>query len=97
MLEAYERLVPGSAKRIVDWSDIDIRHAHAMEKVVLEAVTTERRRGQVCAVVVCAVACATAGYCAHMGATLAASIIGGSTIVGVVAAFLGSRWGGGSR
>ena len=91
MLEAYERLCPGSAQRIMKWVDDERDHMREMERTTVSLVAAERRRGQMCAVAVCLAAFAAAGWCAYVGAGAAASIIGGSTVVGLVVAFLGVR------
>jgi uncharacterized membrane protein len=91
ILSGYDQLVPGSAKRIMDWAERDLEHNRTMETTLLQVVSTERRRGQYCAVAVCTLAFSAASYCAYVGATTAAAIIGGTTVVSLVIAFLGSR------
>lgn len=91
VLEAYDRISPGAAQRILQWAEDDLTHARAMEREVLRTISVERRRGQICAVIVCLGAFGAAGWCAYVGATAAAAIIGGTTVVGLVAAFLRTR------
>jgi uncharacterized membrane protein len=91
LLSGYEQLVPGAAQRIMDWAERDLEHNRAMETTLVQVVSAERKRGQYCAVVVCLLAFSAASYCAYVGATTAAAIIGGTTVVSLVIAFLGSR------
>ncbi len=91
LLEAYERLCPGAAARIMQWAEDDLTHSRVMERSVLETVSRERKRGQICALIACVAAFGAAAYCAHAGAFVAAGVIGGATVVGLVAAFVGAR------
>lgn len=91
LLSGYDQLVPGAAQRIMDWAERDLEHTRTMEINLLNTVSAERKRGQICAVIVCCSAFIAAGYCAFVGAFVAAGIIGGTTVVGLVIAFLGGR------
>ncbi len=46
MLEAYERVVQGSARRILDRMERESDHRHYMERTKLEAGVSAQRRGQ---------------------------------------------------
>lgn len=89
ILEGYDRVQPGTAARILNWAETDQTHQREMEKLALEAFRLERKRSQIFAFGSCVVLCATAAACAFAGAHAAAGVIGGTTVVGIVIAFLG--------
>lgn len=47
MLEAYERILPGAAKRIFDRLERQVEHRHWAEKAKLQADIAAQRKGQV--------------------------------------------------
>ncbi len=73
-------------------------HRHEMDKKLFNAqldynnkTFTERKFGQVCASMISLAAFATAGYLGYIGHQAAACIVGGGTIVSIVAIFVTGR------
>ena len=91
VLEGYERVVPGAARRILDMAEADARHQHMLETSALQAMGRETLLGQLFALVVTLSAFATVAYLGHLGHPTAASVVGGTTIVGLVSAFVAGR------
>ncbi len=46
VLEGYERVVPGAARRILDMAEADARHQHMLETSALQAMGRETLLGQ---------------------------------------------------
>jgi len=94
-LEHYERISPGLSDRIVRMAEAEAQHRRLLERHEQDFLVAdgeqdrkERKRGQVFALVIAVIALACSTGCAVYGATVVASIIGGTTIVGLVTAFI---------
>ncbi len=88
VLEGYERLVPGAAERILVMAESDSRHQQQIEFAALRAAEAEVKRGQIFGFVIGLVAlCASVGALA-LGSPVVAGVIGGTTVVGLVSAFI---------
>lgn len=66
-------------------------HQKYREKTAMHLKSKEKRRSQYFAMATVILAFSTSTACAYMGATIAAAIIGGSTVVGLVAVFITGR------
>jgi len=91
VLAGYEQVLPGSAERIVRMAEKNQDHQITIETKVLNAKRSEIHAGQACAVLVVFAAFAMTGYAPYLAESVAASGIGGSTVVGLAAVFLGER------
>lgn len=91
LLAQYDQIAPGAAARIMNWAEEDLAHSRSMEREVLRTIAAERKRGQLSALSVAVIALASATVCAYLGAQVAAGIIGGTTVVGLVVAFIGGK------
>jgi len=87
ILEQYDHLLPGAAERILSMAENDASHQRDIEITALNAQARENRRGQYCGVFVVVIAFATAIVALSLGHPTAASVIGGTTVVGLATAF----------
>jgi len=91
ILRGYDQVIPGAAERILEMAEADQRHTHEMEARAQKRVFAERKRGQIFALVVSLGAFTAAAVMSYFGAEKAAMVLSGSTIVGLVSAFITGR------
>lgn len=91
VLDGYENICPGAAERIIAMAEREAEHSHLMDKEAMQNKSDEVKRGQTFALVVTLAAFAAACVCAYVGAEKAAVTIGGTTVVGLVTAFIVGR------
>jgi uncharacterized membrane protein len=93
-LERIERLAPGATERIIAMVEKQQEHRTQWENKAREAHSEERRRAQLYALVFALCGLATALVFGILNQPTAATVIGSTTIGGVVASFiLGVRGG----
>jgi uncharacterized membrane protein len=90
-LKDYDLVLPGLAKRIVDMAEKEQTHRHETEAVVIRKDYSERKTGQVLGFIIGIAALGVALWLGLDGETAVASIIGGTTVLGLVSAFIISR------
>jgi len=97
-LRLYEEALTGAAERIVAMAEAeqrerfrreDFRHEEAM--IAARNAYVAERRGQICALVSALCLISGAVVCVVLGAPWVGAALAGTTLVGVVASFLG-RW-----
>ena len=66
-LAGYERVVPGSADRILRLTEDQVKHRRDLERMVVETSTTVERRGQWLAFFIMLAAIAVGGWLIHDG------------------------------
>src|SRR5690606_26344451 len=91
LLQAYEDVCPGAAERIIALAEKEQSFGHQITGAALDAESKQNRRGQVCAVIVALSAFACAGFLGFVGAHASAAIVGGTTVVSLVTAFVVGR------
>lgn len=98
-LEKFEQILPGAADRILQLTEREQAAAHkAHEKdqefrdELLEANREDNRFRQVIALIALFFCLSASVGLAALGAVVAAGIVGGTTVVGVIASFLGSHF-----
>ena len=91
ILEQYEKLLPGSADRILAMAENESRHQKEIEMSAITLQAKENRRGQYFGVIVTALAFVTASVALFLDHPAAASVIGGTTVVGLAAAFIAGK------
>ena len=91
VLEGYERLIPGAAERLISLVEADTKHLQDLEKSAQNADISSFRLGQVLGFTIVLVALSVAAFCAYLGHEWPASIIGGTTVVGLAYAFVLGR------
>src|SRR5437762_347916 len=87
-LEAIERIVPGSGKRLLEEFAQETEHRRSLERLAQEAEIAFRFRGQLFGFFVCLAAFGVAGFAAYNQEPWIGSIVGGTTIVGLVSIFV---------
>jgi len=88
ILANYERVLPGLADRIVGMAERQSAHRQELEKAAVLGEQQRAGRGQSCALIVALCGLVVAGLCGFSGQQVAASIIGGIDLVGLVGVFI---------
>ena len=91
VLEGYERIVPEAAEHLISLVEADAKHQQEIEITALRAEISGYRLGQGLGFTIATIALLVSGVCAYFGHEWPASIIGGSTVVGLVYAFVLGR------
>ncbi|MCF8111204.1 MAG: DUF2335 domain-containing protein [Desulfobacteraceae bacterium] len=91
ILRQYDEILPGAAERILSMAESESEHQKDMDKTAIHLKSQENKRGQIFALITVILAFSTATACAYLGATTPAGIIGGTTVVGLVAVFITGR------
>ena len=90
-LEEFERIVPGSAKAIIDEWETEAAHRRKYELRALSFQGIEQIGGRLLGFIFAVVALGVTVYLAQIGAEWAASIVGAGTIGSVVLALISGR------
>lgn len=93
ILARYNQIIPGAAERILRMAEDDALHQRQMEQVALTARAREAARGQHYGLIIGVAALATSIVALLAGLEQAASVIGGTTVVGLVTVFVVGRLG----
>jgi uncharacterized membrane protein len=91
ILIQYNQAVPGAADRIIAMAEHDSAHLQTMERMTLTAFYQERRLGQILGFCIAAMFLAASVYLAINGHEVAASVLGGTTLVSLVSIFVVGR------
>ena len=89
--EQYDRVLPGTAERIINAFDEERKYRHEISKTVVSIEKEKGVRAQRFAFLIALAAFITGGFCAYIGQLWPASVIGGSGAAMIVASFLGAR------
>ncbi|QWR76163.1 DUF2335 domain-containing protein [Candidatus Magnetomonas plexicatena] len=94
-LQEYEKVMPGLAERIVLLVENEQKHKHkidddvmSLNKDVINIESKERRLGQIFGIIIGLAGLIASVICASFQAQTTASIIGGTTVVGLVTVFV---------
>lgn len=87
-LAKYNEIIPNGAERIMQMAERTQAHQHLMEVTALGAHKSESGRGQIFALFIAIASLLVSAYAMFLGLEGAAMIIGGTTVVGLVAAFI---------
>lgn len=87
IMEGYEEISPGAANRILKMAEKQQAHRHQMENNMLSAAASKDKRGQWFAGALAIIALASATFLGYHDKTFVASIIGGTTIIGLCGIF----------
>ena len=92
LLQAYENIVPGLADRIMKLTENQSNHRIQIESIVIPNREKQSTRGQIFAITIGLFGLACATFLIYTDHDTAGTIIGGTTLVSLVSAFLfGSR------
>lgn len=91
MLLDYDDILPGGAERIFTQFEEQGRHRRKQEDRLVKSQTKESNRGQIMAFTLAIIFALLSFIAAIYGHTWYASIVGGSTLISLVVAFLGGK------
>jgi uncharacterized membrane protein len=87
-LAQYQAIIPNGADRIMKMAESQLEHRIKIETTVIGSQQRQAGFGQVCALVIAIVALTLATYAAVNGQPVFGGVIGGTTLVSLVSAFL---------
>ena len=97
-LQHYENIQPGFADRIIKMAESEQAHRHDCEKRALDAEISdgtadrlEAMRGQNFALLIGVVGFAVSAWAAYCGQQIVGAVVGGTSILSLVGAFLAGR------
>jgi len=88
ILQDYDQIIPGAAKRILIMAEEEAKHQHELEKSALNFTAEEVKRGQRYGLFIAISAFITSIIALFLGSEEAAMTIGGTTVVGLVTVFV---------
>ncbi len=88
ILEAYEKIVPQSAERLLKMVELQSEHRRLCETRSLEAQIAISKRGQFFAFLLSLIGFGSAIFTAYLGESTVASILGGGTLLGLASIFI---------
>lgn len=98
-LQKYGDINPHLIEQIFEMTESDLKHSRDIEQKttnanieLARASMTQKGRGQFFALLIAAMAFCTSIALAALGAKTAASIVGGATVVSLVAIFVTGQW-----
>ncbi|MCI1277617.1 MAG: DUF2335 domain-containing protein [Nitrospira sp.] len=91
ILAGYNNIVPGAAERIIAIAEGEASHQRGMEQLAVQRTFDERRLGQIFGFLMGVMGLSVAAFLAHYGHEVTASVIGGTTVVGLVTVFVFGR------
>jgi uncharacterized membrane protein len=87
-LAAYNKLIPNGADRVMAMAEKQQDHRIEIEKVAVTSQQNQGERGQIFALIIAVIAILASVGVTLMGHETAGSILGGSTVVSLVAIFV---------
>ena len=91
VLRQYEEQFPGAGERILTMTEKEQTHRHNWDRQMLEYQGKEVQNGQMYGFVLGALAICGGAFCAYIGQPVVAGILVGTTVVGIVTAFIQGR------
>jgi uncharacterized membrane protein len=92
ILKGYQQIDPTFPERIVRLAETEADHRRTLEDKVITAEIASTRRGQHATVILCLGLFGLAGYAAHLGQDIAASLFGIAAVVSpMISALLGQH------
>ena len=88
VLEQYDKVLPGSAERILKMAEQQALHRQSLEKTVIEADARNATLGVLCALTITIGFLILAGFAIYSGQSIAAAIISAISITGLVGTFI---------
>ena len=92
VLERYDRLLPGAAERILRMAEREQAAGHRFASEVIKGAAVQTKRGQSFGFAAALATLGLTAYLGYLGHAFAASVVGGTTVVGLATVFaIGSR------
>lgn len=88
ILESYNKIIPNSAERLLTMVELQSEHRRLCEVKSLDAQIAITTRGQILAFVLSILGFGSALFCAYLGESTTASILGGGTLLGLASIFI---------
>lgn len=88
MLAAYNEVLPDGAERILKMAEKQSNHRMELEKTAITRQLNQSGRGQIFGFIIAVIAICISAWLAVQGFTVVASVIGGTTVVSLVGAFV---------
>jgi uncharacterized membrane protein len=92
ILEGYDKVLPGAAERIIAMAESDMRHQQKIEQEAIRVTGCQIKRGQTYAFWLAVIAFACCLGALFMGSETVAGIIAGTTIGGLITAFVVGKY-----
>ncbi len=90
-IERLKQIAPDRVDWIFEQTTLESTSRRSERKRINTLIFVERILGLFCALMVAMLGLGAAVYCAYIGKEIAASVIGGATLVGLVSAFIVGR------
>ena len=90
-LNQYDQIVPGAAERILQMAEQDAQHQRDISIMALDAHRREVRLGQILGFGIGVLSFSTCIVALFLGSEKTAIAIGGTTVIGLVTAFIKGR------
>ncbi len=98
-MRGYNEISPDLVNRIVTLAEKETEFRHSTERNIIEVNyelakehQKERKRGQIIGAIVSFMCLLTSGYLGYLGHPTAAGIVGGTTVIGLVAVFVTGQY-----
>ncbi len=91
ILEKYNEVIPNAAERILTMAEKDADFQREITHKAIELESNERRLGQILGFCIGCIALSLSAVSLFLGYPTTASIIGGTTVVGLVTVFVTGR------
>jgi uncharacterized membrane protein len=87
-MRAYQEIIPDMPERLLASYEKQVNHRLKIEEATVQALIKNMERGQIIGGAIAVLFLIGALYCAYIGASAAACVIGGTTVVGLVSVFI---------
>lgn len=88
ILQQYNEILPGAAERVFSLTEKQAAHRMNLENSIVQAQIRESSRGQTFALIIAVLGLGSAAFLGFHDKTTIASIFAGSTVLGLVTAFI---------
>jgi uncharacterized membrane protein len=90
-IEAYNRIIPDGANRVMTMAEKQSDHRIEIEKVAVDSQQAQGKRGQTFAFIIAILAILAAVYVTIIGHPVTGGVLGGGTVVSLVTVFITGR------
>lgn len=91
LLDEFNQIIPGAAERILRMAEENAKHQREIEMLALTSAVKTTTKGQIFGLIIGLSAFITTGFSLYLGFENAAMTIGGTTVIGLVTAFIKGR------
>jgi uncharacterized membrane protein len=87
-MQQFAMIIPDGANRIMKMAEDQATHRIDLEKKVVSTQLKESSRGQLFGLIIAALGLLVSAFLGYHGKEVAASVVGGATLVGLVTVFI---------